>query len=647
MDNKSQKGKQPENKPRTGFPIPTIIIFAVLVLITSLSIFPYKTLYTKQISWQEFNRDLLSANDVKKLEVINQEDVYVYLKPEVLGSDKFKTLRQKDPNVPQYVFKIGNVEAFERKLDEAQKAIPENQKVEVVYTKKSNWLIDALPWILPAILFIFFWRYIISRSAMFNSESGNSIFNFGKSSAQIIEKKTGGPTFKDVAGYNEAKTEVMEIVDFLKNPGSFTKLGAKIPKGVLLIGPPGTGKTLMAKAVAGEAGVPFYSLAGSEFVEMFVGVGASRVRDLFRKAKETAPCIIFIDELDTVGRTREKAASFRLNDERESTLNQLLAEMDGFDSDSRIVVLAATNRADILDPALVRAGRFDRHIYLELPNKSEREDIFKVHMRALKYDSQKVNAESLASQTPGFSGADIANVCNEAALIAARQRKELVEMKDFTDAIEKVIGGLEKKSVIISEKEKKIVAYHEAGHAMVSWLLPNIDPIIKLSIIPRGKSLGSTWFLPGERKIISKAEFEDNLCASLGGRAAEEIVFNEVSSGAMDDLEKVTKTAYSMVMHMGFDKKLGNISYYDSSGMNETSLVKPYSEQTAQLIDEEVRELVQNSYEKTKHLLIENRNKLENLAHLLMQKETLNREEIEKALGKKMATPEPVIEEIH
>jgi cell division protease FtsH len=645
MDKRTQKDKQQENKPRAGFPVSTIIIFAVLLLVTSLSIFPYKTLYTKQISWLEFNRDFLSTNEVKKLEVINQEDVYVYLKSEALAKDKFKDLKQKDPDVPQYFFKIGNAEAFERKLDEAQKTVPESQKVEVVYTKKSNWLMDILPWALPVILLVLFWRYILSRSAMFNSEAGNSIFNFGKSSAQIMEKKTGGPTFKDVAGYNEAKTEVMEIVDFLKNPGSFTKLGAKIPKGVLLIGPPGTGKTLMAKAVAGEAGVPFYSLAGSEFVEMFVGVGASRVRDLFRKAKETAPCIIFIDELDTVGRTREKAASFRLNDERESTLNQLLAEMDGFDSDSRIVVLAATNRADILDPALVRAGRFDRHIYLELPNKTEREDIFKVHMKSLKYDSKKVNAEILASQTPGFSGADIANVCNEAALIAARQRKDLVEMGDFTDAIEKVIGGLEKKSMIISEKEKKIVAYHEAGHALVSWMLPNIDPIIKLSIIPRGKSLGSTWFLPGERKIISKAEFEDNLCASLGGRAAEEIVFNEISSGAIDDLEKVTKTAYSMVMHMGFDKRLGNISYYDSSGMNEASLMKPYSEQTAQLIDESVRKLVQDSYEKTKRLLSQNREKLESLAHLLMEKETLNREEIEKALGKKMQVPELAEEE--
>jgi cell division protease FtsH len=418
---------------------------------------------------------------------------------------------------------------------------------------------------------------------------GTSIFNFGKSTATLIEKEKSNVTFDDVAGLEEAEMEVREIVDFLKNPGSFTRLGAKIPKGVILVGPPGTGKTLLAKAVAGEAQVPFFTISGSEFVEMFVGVGASRVRDLFKQAKGKAPCIIFIDEIDAIGRSRGKGAFLSgANDERESTLNQLLTEMDGFGTNTGVIVLAATNRADMLDPALLRPGRFDRHIYLELPNMKEREDIFKVHLRPLITDDT-IDMHFLAAQTPGFSGADIANICNESALIAARKKKEKVSREDFLDAIDRVVGGLEKKSKIISPEEKKIIAYHEAGHAVVSWLLKHVDPVIKVSIIPRGKSLGAAWYLPEEKQLRSQSAFTEHLCATLGGRAAEELIFGETSSGGLDDLEKVTKEAYMMVVFYGFSKKIGNLSYYDSTGQRDMGIQKPYSEETGNLIDEEVR----------------------------------------------------------
>nr|WP_292964998.1 MULTISPECIES: ATP-dependent zinc metalloprotease FtsH [unclassified Allomuricauda] len=486
---------------------------------------------------------------------------------------------------------------------------------------------------MPLFFFIIIWMYLLR--SMGGGKSGNPLFNFGKSTAKLTE--TGAKskvTFDDIAGLTEAKAEVKEVVDFLKNPKDYTRLGAKIPKGVLLVGPPGTGKTLMAKAVAGEAQVPFYSMSGSEFVEMFVGVGASRVRDLFKKAKAKAPSIIFIDEIDAVGRSRGKVNAFQANDERESTLNQLLTELDGFGDNTGVIVLAATNRPDVLDKALLRPGRFDRHIYLELPNQSERVEIFKVHLRPLKL-SKNVNVEVLAKLSPGFSGADIANICNEAALIAARKKKNEVEQEDFMAARDRVIVGMERKSKIISPKEKEIVAYHEAGHAVTSWYLKHVDSLVKVSIIPRGKSLGAAWYLPEERQIVTKSQFIDQICASLGGRAAEEIIFNEISSGALDDLEKVTKQAYTMVSYYGLDEEIGPISYYDSSGDNERLLGKPYSEEMAKQIDHEARDLIMSAYERTKNLLIQHRDELEKLAQLLLEKEVVDKDDLEKLLGKR------------
>jgi cell division protease FtsH len=460
-----------------------------------------------------------------------------------------------------------------------------------------------------------------------------SIFDFGKTRENEYHKdKISSVTFKDVAGYDEAKVEIMEIVDFLKHPENFTRLGAKIPKGILLVGPPGSGKTLLARAVAGEAAVPFFSLSGSEFIEIFVGVGASRVRDLFDKAKQKAPSIIFIDEIDTIGRVRGRALSAQSNDERDATLNQLLTEMDGFDPNTGVIVMAATNRADILDPALLRAGRFDRHVYLELPNKNERLEIFKVHLKPL-LTNDSVDSEMLAEQTPGFSGADIANVCNEAALIGARSNKKTIDKEDFYAAIDRIVAGLEKKSKIISPAEKRIIAYHEAGHALVSWTLKNVDPLIKVSIIPRGKSLGSAWYLPGEHQITTLSEFSDRLCAALGGTVAEEIVFNEPSSGALDDLEKVTKQAYAMVMQLGMDKAVGSVSYYDSTGTYESSFQKPYSEATAQLIDNEVRKMIGDARTRTEEILTKKRKELDELASLLIEKEVVYQEDVQRIAG--------------
>lgn len=594
---------------------------------------------TKEITWQQFENNILNRKAVAKLEVINDNEVDVYIKPsfakDTAFRDVFKPEFGNEPNKgPHYFFTIGSVDSFDRRLDNAEKNFTPAEKIPVTYIHKINWLGNVLGWLLPFLVIVLIYIYFTRRLASGYS-GGASPFNFGKSTAMLVEKDKSDVTFDDVAGLDEAKSEVREIVDFLINPSFFTRLGAKIPKGVILVGPPGTGKTLLAKAVAGEAKVPFFSISGSEFVEMFVGVGASRVRDLFKKAKEKAPSIIFIDEIDAIGRSRGKGAFLTgANDERESTLNQLLTEMDGFGTNSGVIVMAASNRADILDPALLRPGRFDRHIYLELPNMNEREAIFKVHIAPLVIDSS-IDARFLAAQTPGFSGADIANICNEAALFAARRKKDKIAIGDFMDAIDRVVAGLEKKSKIILPDEKKIIAYHEAGHALISWILPNVDPVIKVTIIPRGKSLGAAWYLPEEKQLRKKAAFKDHLCATLGGRAAEEIVFNEVSSGALDDLEKATKEANTMVVFYGFDDKLGNVSYYDSTGQMDMNIQKPYSDETARLIDEEVRILINEAYTRAKELLEQHRQSLNQIAELLLSKEVIYKEDLENILGER------------
>jgi cell division protease FtsH len=645
-ENEKSKNKNPMVNPPGFRPFSfkwIYIIILVGLLLTYLV--PGGSSRGKETTWQQFKQEMLLSHDIEKVKIVNRETVEVFIKKESLKKDKFKAvatgrLGTINPG-PHYYFPIGSVDVFERQLEEAQISFAENEKIGVQYDndEKALWP-TILSWVLPIAFFAFLWFFVIKRVSSASANIGRSAFDFGKSSPSLYEKGKSNPiTFKEVAGYEEAKTEVMEIVEFLKQPEHFTKLGAKIPKGVLLVGAPGTGKTLMAKAVAGEASVPFFSLSGSEFIEMFVGVGASRVRDLFSKAKEKAPSIIFIDEIDTIGRSRGKTLSFQANDERDSTLNQLLAEMDGFGPNTGVIVLAATNRADILDPALLRPGRFDRHIHLDLTNKQERLDIFKVHLKPLTLD-KSVDVEYLASQTPGFSGADIANVCNEAALIAARKKKKAIEAQDFFDAIDRIVAGLEKKSKIISPQEKKTIAYHEAGHAVVSWMLKYVDPLQKVSIIPHGNSLGAAWYLPEERQIFTKAQFFDRLCASLGGRAAEELVFKEISSGALDDLEKVTKQAYMMVAHLGLSDKIGNISFYDSTGGLENSFQKPYSESTAQIIDEEVRKLIDEAYKAASKVLADNRDKLNALAKHLLEKEVAYRPDIENILGKRSESPE-------
>ena len=488
-------------------------------------------------------------------------------------------------------------------------------------------------WILPLGFIILIWVFIMRR--MSGGGGGSQIFNIGKSKAQLFDKDLQVKvTFNDVAGLEEAKQEVMEIVDFLKNPKKYTTLGGKIPRGALLVGPPGTGKTLLAKAMAGEAQVPFFSLSGSDFVEMFVGVGASRVRDLFRQAKEKAPCIIFIDEIDAIGRARGKSASFSANDERESTLNQLLTEMDGFGSNSGVIIVAATNRADILDRALLRPGRFDRQIYVELPDLNGRKAIFNVHLKPLKITTE-IDIDFLARQTPGFSGADIANVCNESALIAARKNKQSIDKQDFIDAIDRIIGGLEKKNKIISAHEKKVIAYHESGHAAVSWLLEYAHPLVKVTIVPRGNSLGAAWYLPEERQITTTDQIIDEICAALGGRASEEIIFGKISTGALSDLEKITKQAYAMVTIYGLNDKIGNVSFYDSSGQQEYSFGKPYSEHTAEIIDSEVKKLIDSAYLRTKSLLNGHKDELHLLASRLLEREVIYKEDLEQIFGKR------------
>lgn len=630
--------KNPKKKdvvPPFNFSMAYIIILIGSLLIWFLS----SGSGSIEIGWKKFSKDMLLTNDVEKLDVVNNSIVEIYIKPSSLNKKKFKDipvnlLTGKKKTGPQYHFSIGSVEVFHDQMKEAQASLPNNQQVEIRYSTRVDWWGGILSWLLPIGLMILLWAFI-SRRINSGIQGGQSVFNFGRSNARVREKgEKSTITFADVAGLEEAKSEIYELVKFLRTPEKFERLGAKIPKGILLVGPPGSGKTLLAKAVAGEANVPFFSLSGSEFVEMFVGVGAARMRDLFRQAKEKAPSIIFIDEIDTVGRARGRSQIFQPNEERESTLNQLLAELDGFDSNTGVIVLAATNRGDILDPALLRPGRFDRHVHLELPTVKEREAIFLVHMKPLVL-SKNVSAAELAVQTPGFSGADISNICNEAALIASRADKNAVESKDFSDAIDRVIGGLERKSKILSDEEKKRIAYHESGHAITGWFLENPSEVNKISIIPRGRSLGSTWFLPEEHQIITESHFLDSICMALGGRAAEKIILNEISSNALDDLEKATKQAYTMVVNYGFSPKLSNVSYYDSTGALEQSFQKPFSEKTGEKIDEEVQRIIDEAYTKALKILEDHRTELDILAKALIEKELLHPEDIKAILGER------------
>ena len=591
---------------------------------------------TKPTNWQEFNQNMLQTQKVEKVVIVNKEKAYIHIKKEFLYEEQFKDVSKKTfgdaLNLgPHYYFEIGSVETFSNNLKEAQSEFDNEEKISPFYETRKDVFGDILGWILPLAFFIFIWLFIMKRMGGGAGGGGGQIFNIGKTKGKLVDKADIKVSFKDVAGLEGAKEEITEIVDFLKSPEKYTKLGGKIPKGALLIGPPGTGKTLLAKAVAGEAKVPFFSLSGSDFVEMFVGVGASRVRDLFKQAKEKSPAIIFIDEIDAIGRARGKNAMTGSNDERENTLNQLLTEMDGFGTNSGVIVMAATNRADVLDKALTRAGRFDRQIFVDLPDLLERKAIFEVHLKPIKL-SESMDINFLARQTPGFSGADIANVCNEAALIAARKSKKKVEKQDFLDAVDRIIGGLEKKSKIISPNEKKTIAYHEAGHATVSWMLEYASPLVKVTIVPRGKSLGAAWYLPEERQLTTTEQMLDEICAAMGGRAAEEVFFGRISTGALSDLEKVTKMAYAMVSMYGLSKEVGNISYYDSSGQ-QSGFTKPYSEERAQLIDKEVSRILEEEYTRAKEVLTSNKDKVEKLGAELLEKEVIFKADLETIFG--------------
>lgn len=587
-----------------------------------------------QITSSKFNT-LLEKGQIKKVIVYNKADAEVYLNDAALKDPANKAVAVdmfKQPNKgPHYTLDIGNDQIFQTKLE---KAVAEHKLGEFNFEKQNNWS-DILISLLPIIIIVGVWIFIMRKMSGGGAGGGGQIFNIGKSKAKLFDEKTDiKTTFKDVAGLEGAKEEIQEIVEFLKNPEKYTNLGGKIPKGALLVGPPGTGKTLLAKAVAGEAQVPFFSLSGSDFVEMFVGVGASRVRDLFKQAKEKSPAIIFIDEIDAVGRARGKSNMSGGNDERENTLNQLLTEMDGFGTNSNVIVLAATNRADVLDKALMRAGRFDRQIFVDLPDIRERAEIFQVHLKPIK-KVEGLDLDFLAKQTPGFSGADIANVCNEAALIAARNNKPAVDRQDFLDAVDRIIGGLEKKNKIITPEEKRAIAIHEAGHATVSWMLEHAAPLIKVTIVPRGQSLGAAWYLPEERQIVRTDQMLDEMCATMGGRAAEKVTFDRISTGALSDLEKVTRQARAMVTIYGLNDKIGNVTYYDSTGQSEYNFSKPYSDETAKIIDAEISELIEGQYQRAIQILEENKDKLNQLADILIEKEVIFKDDLENIFGKR------------
>ena len=597
-------------------------------------------------SWQSISKTnisdferYLNEGDIEQVIVVNQKLAKVTLNSYGLEKSVHKNVKstnilgQENTGGPHYEFEVGNLELFQRKLEQA-----EDKGIQFRYefmTVENRWM-DVILGFLPIIIIIGVWIFLMRRMSGGGAGGpGGQIFNIGKSKAKLFDQNTEvKTTFKDVAGLEGAKEEIQEIVDFLKNPKKYTVLGGKIPKGALLVGSPGTGKTLLAKAVAGEAKVPFFSLSGSDFVEMFVGVGASRVRDLFKQAKDKSPSIIFIDEIDAIGRARGKNNFTGSNDERENTLNQLLTEMDGFGTNTNVIVLAATNRADVLDKALMRAGRFDRQIYVDLPDLNERREIFKVHLKPLK-SVKSLDVEFLAKQTPGFSGADIANVCNEAALIAARKNRKSVGKQDFLDAVDRIVGGLEKKNKIVTPEEKKTIAFHEAGHAIVSWLLEYAAPLVKVTIVPRGQSLGAAWYLPEERMIVRTEQMLDEMCAALGGRAAEKIMFDKISTGALSDLEKVTRQARAMVSVYGLNDTLGNITYYDSTGQMENSFTKPYSEKTAQVIDKEISDIIELQYKRACDLLKKNKNKLKQLAERLLEKEVIFKDDLFNILGER------------
>ena len=620
----------------------------IAVFFISMSLFNNSGVSNDQrINISTFER-FLNDDEVERILVINKSLAQVTIKGDALQTSKHKKARSTDflgrsnSGGPHYEFEVGNLEIFQTKLEEAKRnGIAFDYDFKTV---ENRWL-DVMLSFLPLILIIGVWIFLMRRMSSGGASGGGQIFNIGKSKAKLFDEKSNVKiTFKDVAGLEGAKEEVQEIVDFLKNPKKYTVLGGKIPKGALLVGPPGTGKTLLAKAVAGEAKVPFFSLSGSDFVEMFVGVGASRVRDLFKQAKDKSPAIIFIDEIDAIGRARGKNNMTGSNDERENTLNQLLTEMDGFGTDTNVIVLAATNRSDVLDKALMRAGRFDRQIYVDLPDLREREEIFKVHLRPLKVDT-KLDTSFLAKQTPGFSGADIANVCNESALIAARKNKKKVNRQDFLDAVDRIIGGLEKKNKIITPSEKKTIAFHEAGHATVSWMLKHAAPLVKVTIVPRGQSLGAAWYLPEERQIVRTEQMLDEMCATLGGRAAEQIIFGKISTGALSDLVKVTRQARAMVTVYGLNDKIGNITYYDNNGQSEFGFTKPYSEETAKQIDEEISKIVEREYKRALNLLRKHKKKLSELAEHLLEKEVIFKDDLVSIFGKRPFEKEETVEE--
>ena len=645
MSNNNKK-KIKGNLPKFNFYWVYGIVAVILILINVLN--PGNTSGEKT-SYSEF-KSFVDNKQVKEIVVINKKEARVYIFPDQLDQPPHKDKNFPKNGVfgpnngPHYNFNIPNNESFSAYLEEAQKEYArKNLTLIYDYVEEENFGRDILSWIIFFGIMIAVWSFIMKRVSGGGGGAGGQIFNIGKSKAQMFgQGKSTNVTFDNVAGLEEAKEEVKEIVDFLKTPKKYTALGAKIPKGALLVGPPGTGKTLIAKAVAGEAKVPFFSLSGSDFVEMFVGVGASRVRDLFKQAKEKAPCIIFIDEIDAIGRARGKNPNMGSNDERENTLNQLLTEMDGFGTNSGVIILAATNRADVLDRALMRAGRFDRQIYVDMPDLNERKEIFDVHLKPLKL-GQKLDRDFLARQTPGFSGADIANICNEAALIAARKKKTSVQKQDFLDAVDRIIGGLEKKNKIITKQEKKTIAYHESGHATVSWMLEHANPLVKVTIVPRGRSLGAAWYLPEERSLTTTEQILDEMCAALGGRAAESVIFNKISTGALSDLEKVTKQAMAMVTIYGLDEKIGNVSYYDSQNQGY-GFTKPYSEETAKIIDQEIKKIIDTQYERAKAILKKHEDKLHQLASKLLESEVIFKEDLEVIFGKRPFEKE-VIEE--